>query len=342
MVVILPKRSHATSLAEMKLRSIPLLFTTVVGIALTLLSTHTAKSELVYVSLDTAVVRFDLSSGNATTIAATKTNVATGLGETMGMVFGGDGHLYATQYNANSVVSIDVSNGTKTTFATGFTNPRGITYSSATGNFYVANSNNPGSISEVTSGGAVSTYLSSGIRAPYGVSLDASGAMYIGNNGDATLTKVVGGTPTTFATFTPGSGTRGTSVDADGNIYTTVANGVKKTTPLGVTTDFITSGIGFPFGLAWSSSGNLYATSYTENLVYAFDSLGNSLYSFSAGGGSSNRPRFVAFDVEGSGFNQIQNAAVPEPGQVAASLLLLVGIGGYVAMKRRRVAKQAA
>jgi hypothetical protein len=34
-------------------------------------------------------------------------------------------------------------------------------------------------------------------------------------------------------------------------------------------------------------------------------------------------------------------AAVPEPGQVAASLLLLGGIGGYVFLKRRKVAKSA-
>jgi hypothetical protein len=34
-------------------------------------------------------------------------------------------------------------------------------------------------------------------------------------------------------------------------------------------------------------------------------------------------------------------AAVPEPGQVAASLLLLAGIGGYVFLKRRKTAKPA-
>jgi hypothetical protein len=34
-------------------------------------------------------------------------------------------------------------------------------------------------------------------------------------------------------------------------------------------------------------------------------------------------------------------AAVPEPGQVAASLLLLAGIGGYVFLKRRKAAKPA-
>ncbi len=35
----------------------------------------------------------------------------------------------------------------------------------------------------------------------------------------------------------------------------------------------------------------------------------------------------------------ITSAAVPEPGQVAASLLLLFGIGGYIFLKRRKAAK---
>lgn len=35
------------------------------------------------------------------------------------------------------------------------------------------------------------------------------------------------------------------------------------------------------------------------------------------------------------------SAAVPEPGQVAASLLLLTGIGGYIFLKRRKAAKPA-
>lgn len=34
-------------------------------------------------------------------------------------------------------------------------------------------------------------------------------------------------------------------------------------------------------------------------------------------------------------------AAVPEPGQVAASLLLIAGLGGYVVIKRRKAAKPA-
>ncbi len=58
----------------------------------------------------------------------------------------------------------------------------------------------------------------------------------------------------------------------------------------------------------------------------------------------------VIFDLQGQGglplINAIQvrntTAAVPEPGQVAASLLLLCGIGGYVWLKRRKPAKAEA
>ena len=53
-----------------------------------------AKAELVYVTLQTSVASFDISSGNGATIAATKTTVASGLSEAMGLVFGGDSNLY--------------------------------------------------------------------------------------------------------------------------------------------------------------------------------------------------------------------------------------------------------
>jgi hypothetical protein len=53
-------------------------------------------------------------------------------------------------------------------------------------------------------------------------------------------------------------------------------------------------------------------------------------------GGSYGADRQLA-TVGGGG----DPAAVPEPGQVAASLLLLSGIGGYVFLKRRKAAKAA-
>jgi hypothetical protein len=45
----------------------------------------------------------------------------------------------------------------------------------------------------------------------------------------------------------------------------------------------------------------------------------------------------TALPVNGVEFTGPESAAVPEPGQVAASILLLAGIGGYVWLKRRKL-----
>jgi hypothetical protein len=47
------------------------------------------------------------------------------------------------------------------------------------------------------------------------------------------------------------------------------------------------------------------------------------------------------YSIFNIGITDSAPSAVPEPGQVAASLLLLAGIGGYVWMKRRKTAKPA-
>ena len=297
-----------------------------------------ARAELIFVTLQTSVVSFDISSGNSATIAASKTTVVSGLNEGMGLVFDNAGYLYAVQYTPGLVSKIDITTGTIVSSVSGFIEPRGITYDSAAGNFYVASRGTtaPGNtISLVTPGGTVSTYVSTGINSPYGVALGGSGALYVANNGNASLTEVVAGAPSTLATFTPGSGTRGVAVSAAGDIYTTVGSGIQKTTSGGVTSTFVASGMGFPFGLAFDSSGNLFTASYTDNAIFAYDSLGAPLYSFSTGGGTSNRPRYVAFDTEGSGFNQVSQA-VPEPGTWAAAALL---VGGAAFMRWRKRVK---
>jgi hypothetical protein len=52
--------------------------------------------------------------------------------------------------------------------------------------------------------------------------------------------------------------------------------------------------------------------------------------------GNVGWPLINAFQVR-----DVTSAAVPEPGQVAASILLLAGIGGYIFLKRRKAAKSA-
>ena len=297
-----------------------------------------ARADLIFVTLQSSVVSFDLSSGNSATIAASKTTVASGLTEAMGLVFDNAGYLYVANYTPGTVSKIDISTGVVSAFASGFVTPRGITYNPAANNFYVANSGSPGSISEVTSAGAVSSYVAFGSNtSPYGLALDATGALYSGNNASQTLSKIEGGVPSTFASFLPLTGTRGVAVSSAGDIYTAVANGVQKTTSGGSTSTFIASGMGFPNGMAFDSGGNLLVASYTDSLIYAYDSSGTQLYSFSTGVLSSDRPRFVAFDVDGSGFNQsaAPAPAVPEPGTWAAAALLAGG-AAFARWRRRK------
>ncbi|MFM8497308.1 MAG: hypothetical protein ACKOEM_17565, partial [Planctomycetia bacterium] len=98
-----------------------------VVIVLLLTGVRTANAEFLYVTLQTSVARFDISSGTAATIAASKTTVASGLSEAMGLVFGGDGSLYVSQFTPNTISRI--TSGSVASFASGFTSPRGITMS---------------------------------------------------------------------------------------------------------------------------------------------------------------------------------------------------------------------
>ncbi len=297
-----------------------------------------ARAGLIYVTLQTSVVSFDTTSGNSATIAGTKTTVVSGLSEAMGLVFDKDGYLYAVQNTPGLVTKIDITTGTIASSVAGFSDPRGITYNSATGNFYVANSGTsaPGNtISLVSPGGTVSPYVSTGISSPYGLALDGSGVLYAANNANASLTKVVAGVPSTLATFPPG-GTRGVAVSAAGDIYTAGDFGIQKTTSGGATSSFVASGgMGFPFGLAFDSSGNVFTASYTDSKIFAYDSFGTPLYSFSTGGAGSDRPRYVAFNTEGSGFNQTASAPIPEPGTWAA-MAIFAGGAAYAGWRRRR------
>ena len=294
-----------------------------------------AKAELVYVTLQTSVASFDISSGNGATIAATKTTVASGLSEAMGLVFGGDSNLYVNNYGAagaGSVSKIVPGSGVVTSFATGLTNNRGITYSGSAGEFSVSRDGNPGAISEISSGGTVSPFLTFGSNtSPYGTALDVSGNLYTANNASYSISKIVNGVPSTCATFTPGQGVRGVAVASNGDVYSAGSFGINVTTQGGTTTN-LASGLGFAYGLAFDSGGNILVADFTNQSIVSYDSSGTQLYSFNTGAGTSNRPRYVAFDRAGSGFNQI----VPEPGSVATGVAALIVAGGYAGRRRLR------
>jgi len=94
-----------------------------------------------------------------------------------------------------------------------------------------------------------------------------------------------------------------------------------------------------------SQAGNPSSVTLGSNLSNSVGGLGQyAIGTFTA------TDSFVEFDLNGIGgfplinafqIRDVTSSAVPEPGQVAASILLLAGIGGYVWLKRRKPAKVA-
>ena len=87
------------------------------------------------------------------------------------------------------------------------------------------------------------------------------------------------------------------------------------------------------------SAGVDYLVAMTSFRPFASTESGASI------SGPSSIPLPAEFFVAGAAavnVDGVSSAAVPEPGQVAASLLLLAGLGGYVFLKRRKATKTAA
>ncbi|MDR6534326.1 NHL repeat-containing protein [Variovorax soli] len=226
-----------------------------------------------------------------------------------GLAIDRQGHLYvADSYNneirkitPTGVVTTLAGSGTAgaaegTGTAAQFNNPGGIAVD-ASGNVYVADIDNH-KIRKITPEGVVTTLAGSGtagsadgtgasaqFSSPWGVAIDASGYVYVTDNGNSTIRKISpAGVVTTFA----GSGTRGfgdgnsanaqfkgpsgIAVDSTGNVYVSDLDNyaIRKITPAGLVTTLAggtagsTDGIGAAaqFSLPWDieldASGNLY------------------------------------------------------------------------------------
>jgi hypothetical protein len=122
------------------------------------------------------------------------------------------------------------------------------------------------------------------------------------------------------------------------------------TGPKGGTADFIVGGTGpvFSSEAIWINySGSKFFSNFRDGAIdYPLYMEASTVIDYDAN--NTNYMGSYGFDVSlvngpasGGGGGGGGTAAVPEPGQVAASLLLLSGIGGYVFLKRRKPAKPA-
>lgn len=114
--------------------------------------------------------------------------------------------------------------------------------------------------------------------------------------------------------------------------------------------NYIDPGTVFDFtGLNWTFvAGNQAARSGNTVVSTGGDRPDEGFLINVAGLFGSSSPLVFTINEPGSGntagftIGSIAPTGVPEPGQVAASLLLLGGIGGYIFLKRRKAAKAAA
>jgi serine/threonine-protein kinase len=232
--------------------------------------------------------------------------------------------------------------------AASFYQPTGVATDTA-GNIYVADYRNnlirkispAGLVSTLTGGGlqgaANGTAINSSFNQPTGVAVDASGNVYVADNGNHLIREVSpNGNVTTLAgSGIPGSangtGTaasfnfpQGVAVDASGNVYVADYgnNMIRKISPAGAVTTLAGSGetgagnspdtVSFnkPIGLALDAAGNIYVADFGNNMVRkvtpagVVSTLAGSITSGSANGtgaaASFNGPTGVAVDASGN------------------------------------------
>jgi sugar lactone lactonase YvrE len=222
---------------------------------------------------------------------------------------------------------------TISTFVSWPIEPLGLAFDAA-GNLYFGNNDN-NTICEVTPGGAVSTFVSSGlISSPEGLAFDATGNLYVANYGNNTICEA---TPTgVVSTFVSGglNGPEGLAFDAAGNLY--VANRRNNTicevTPTGAISTFVSSGLSHPEGLAFDAAGNLYVANYGNSTISEV-TPGGAVSTFLSNGLISG-PEGIAFDSAGNlyvanyGNNTISEVT---PGG-AVSTFLSSGLNGPVGL----------
>jgi sugar lactone lactonase YvrE len=248
--------------------------------------------------------------------------------------------------NEGNVIRFRTVGGSPVTFASSFTNPKGLVFDGK-GHLYVADAGKNAIILLSLPDGAGATFVS-GLSSPIGLAFDAAGNLYEADSGSGTIFKFASdGTKTTFAS---NAGVpAGLAFDNSGNLFAADFSGGKiyKYTTAGTQSTFAT-GLNLPAGLAVDSAGNLFAADSGSGTIFqfapdgtktnfvtglgrpyglAFDAVGNLIVADNANGATLRySPTAVKTVVFQSNFNTPQFVAV-EPAQ---HQLLNISTRGFV------------
>jgi sugar lactone lactonase YvrE len=197
--------------------------------------------------------------------------------------------------NEGNVLRFKTIGGSPGTFASGFTNPKGIVFD-GNGHVYVADPGK-GAVIIFTVPDATGSTFVSGLNSPTGVALDNDGNLYVSEAGSGNILKFAAAdrTKTTFASNVGASA--GLTFDSHGNLFAADFSGgkINKFAPDGSQTTFAT-GLNHPAGLAFDSAGNLFEADSESGTIFKFAPDGTKS-SFVTGAG---RPFGIAFDATGS------------------------------------------
>lgn len=247
-----------------------------------------------------SVERWDVSSGNAATIEASRFTIAQALDGDFadGITFDSQGNLYTSLSNTGVINKINTS-GVVSVYASGFNRPSGIVFDTS-GNLYISNAN--GVIRKVSPNGNASLFTS-GFDNPQGLAFDTFGNLTVGSNNAVSKVNSAGN----INPFVTGSGlfVRQITYDSSGNLF--VANNghaVQKITANGTLTT-INSDIfklQNPVGIVTDTTGDLYVANNGNASISRMDTNGNISLTFN----SIYRPRYLAFGP----------TVVPEPSTI--------------------------
>ena len=228
--------------------------------------------------------------------------------------------VFVSSYNTGIIYRIDAATGATTTFASGLGNPEGLAIDQH-GALYVGGEFAGIRRFDLASGTRLSN-VGTNVDGPEGPSLDAAGNLFVNTRQSPAshtgVWEISGGYASTAVQVVPpfsdwGEGTAFlTSGPFAGSLLAADSQGasagriVRSAAPaFGSATDFIT-GLGTPFGIAVSPSGDVFvddapsgghAGNSTPTDILSYDSRGNFKSVFASG---LDAPGFLAFDPSGN------------------------------------------